>query len=135
MGAYTQPKSSVRGSLETVFDLFPILQTRRAQRADTLSGGQQQMLAIGRALMAQPKCLTLDEPSIGLAPNLVAQVFGAIKRIRDDGATVLIVEQNASQALAISDRAYVLESGSVVLEGSGQELADSPEVRKAYLGM
>ena len=135
MGAYTQPKSSVRGSLERVFDLFPILLTRRAQRADTLSGGQQQMLAIGRALMAQPKCLTLDEPSIGLAPNLVAQVFGAIKRIRDDGATVLIVEQNASQALAISDRAYVLESGSVVLEGSGQELADSPEVRKAYLGM
>ncbi|GEP28577.1 ABC transporter ATP-binding protein [Cryobacterium levicorallinum] len=135
MGAYTQPKSSVRASLERVFDLFPILQSRRTQRAETMSGGQQQMLAIGRALMAQPKCLTLDEPSIGLAPNLVAQVFAAIQKIRDDGATVLIVEQNASQALAISDRAYVLESGSVVLEGTGQELADSAEVRKAYLGM
>ncbi len=135
MGAYTQPRSSIRGSLERVFDLFPILKTRRTQRADTLSGGQQQMLAIGRALMAKPKCLTLDEPSIGLAPNLVAQVFDAIKRIRDDGATVLIVEQNAGQALAISDRAYVLESGSIVLEGTGQDLADSAEVRKAYLGM
>lgn len=135
MGAYTQPRSSIRGSLERVFDLFPVLKTRRTQRADTLSGGQQQMLAIGRALMAKPKCLTLDEPSIGLAPNLVAQVFNAIKRIRDDGATVLIVEQNAGQALAISDRAYVLESGSIVLEGTGQDLADSAEVRKAYLGM
>jgi branched-chain amino acid transport system ATP-binding protein len=135
MGAYTQPRSSIAGSLEKVFDLFPILKTRRTQRADTLSGGQQQMLAIGRALMARPQCLTLDEPSIGLAPNLVAQVFEAITRIRDDGATVLIVEQNAGQALAISDRAYVLESGSIVLEGTGRELADSAEVRKAYLGM
>jgi branched-chain amino acid transport system ATP-binding protein len=135
MGAYTQPHSSIAGSLEKVFDLFPILKTRRTQRADTLSGGQQQMLAIGRALMARPQCLTLDEPSIGLAPNLVAQVFEAITRIRDDGATVLIVEQNAGQALAISDRAYVLESGSIVLEGTGQELANSAEVRKAYLGM
>jgi branched-chain amino acid transport system ATP-binding protein len=135
MGAYTQPRSSIRESLERVFDLFPILKTRRTQRADTMSGGQQQMLAIGRALMARPTCLTLDEPSIGLAPNLVAQVFQAIKQIRDDGATVLIVEQNASQALAISDRAYVLESGSIVLEGTGQELSDSAEVRKAYLGM
>lgn len=135
MGAYTQPKSTIRGSLEQVFELFPILRDRRTQRADTMSGGQQQMLAIGRALMAQPKCLTLDEPSIGLAPNLVAQVLGAITKIRDAGVTVLIVEQNASQALAISDRAYVMESGAIVLEGSGQELADSPEVRKAYLGL
>jgi branched-chain amino acid transport system ATP-binding protein len=135
MGAYTQPKTSVSASLDQVFELFPILKDRRTQRADTMSGGQQQMLAIGRALMARPKCLTLDEPSIGLAPNLVAQVLAAITKIRDTGVTVLIVEQNASQALAISDRAYVMESGSIVMEGSGQELADSPEVRKAYLGM
>jgi branched-chain amino acid transport system ATP-binding protein len=135
MGAYTQPKSTINGSLESVFQLFPILDERRTQRADTMSGGQQQMLAIGRALMARPRCLTLDEPSIGLAPKLVAQMLEAIKRIRDSGVTVLIVEQNASQALAISDRAYVMESGSIVLEGTGQELADSPEVRKAYLGM
>ena len=135
MGAYTQPKTSVSASLDQVFELFPILKDRKAQRADTMSGGQQQMLAIGRALMARPKCLTLDEPSIGLAPNLVAQVLDAITKIRDTGVTVLIVEQNASQALAISDRAYVMESGSIVMEGSGQELADSPEVRKAYLGM
>lgn len=135
MGAFTQLRSSIPGSLEKVFELFPVLKDRRTQRAETLSGGQQQMLAIGRALMSKPECLTLDEPSIGLAPNLVAQVFEAITRIRDDGATVLIVEQNASQALAISDRAYVLESGSIVLEGTGRELADSPEVRKAYLGI
>lgn len=135
MGAFTQPKSSIASSLEQVFDLFPILKERRTQRADTMSGGQQQMLAIGRALMARPACLTLDEPSIGLAPNLVAQVLEAITRIRDTGVTVLIVEQNASQALAISDRAYVMESGAIVLEGTGTELADSAEVRKAYLGM
>ena len=135
MGAYTQPRSSVRASLDEVYELFPILANRRSQRADTMSGGQQQMLAIGRAMMARPKCLTLDEPSIGLAPNLVAQVLGAIERIRDRGVTVLIVEQNASQALAISDRAYVIESGSIVLEGTGAELADDPRVREAYLGV
>ena len=135
MGAFTQPKASISESLDQVFSLFPILKERRTQRADTLSGGQQQMLAIGRALMARPKCLTLDEPSIGLAPNLVAQVLAAIKKIRDTGVTILMVEQNASQALAISDRAYVMESGSIVLTGTGQELADSPDVRKAYLGM
>lgn len=135
MGAYTQPKSSIAASLDQVFELFPILKERRTQRADTMSGGQQQMLAIGRALMAKPACLTLDEPSVGLAPNLVAQVLDAITQIRETGVTVLIVEQNASQALAISDRAYVMESGAIVLEGSGAELADSAEVRKAYLGM
>lgn len=135
MGAYSQPRSSIEDSLKQVFDLFPILKDRRTQRAETMSGGQQQMLAIGRAMMAKPKFLTLDEPSIGLAPNLVAQMLEAIKRIRDAGVTVLIVEQNASQALAISDRAYVMESGSIVLEGTGHELADSAEVRKAYLGM
>ncbi|MDH6238112.1 ABC transporter ATP-binding protein [Cryobacterium sp. CG_9.6] len=134
-GAYTQPKSTISASLDEVFELFPILKDRRAQLANTMSGGQQQMLAIGRALMARPTCLTLDEPSIGLAPNLVAQVFNAITRISETGVTVLIIEQNASQALAISDRAYVMESGAIALEGTGLELADSPAVRKAYLGM
>ena len=100
-----------------------------------MSGGQQQMLAIGRAMMARPRCLTLDEPSVGLAPNLVTQVLQAITAIRDAGVTVLIVEQNAKQALAISDRAYVIESGSIVLEGAGDELIDDPRVREAYLGV
>jgi branched-chain amino acid transport system ATP-binding protein len=135
MGAFTQPRSSIQTSLDRVFDLFPILAERRDQRADTMSGGQQQMLAIGRALMARPRCLTLDEPSVGLAPNLVAQVLHAITAIRDSGVTVLIVEQNAKQALAISDRAYVMENGSIVLEGGGAELIDDTRVRQAYLGM
>lgn len=135
MGAYTQPRSSVPASLEQVFGLFPILAERRDQRANTMSGGQQQMLAIGRALMARPRCLTLDEPSVGLAPNLAAQVLTAITQIRDAGVTVLIVEQNAKQALAVSDRAYVLESGSIVLEGTGSELIDDDRVREAYLGV
>lgn len=135
MGAYTQPRSTIASSMDQVFDLFPILGARRTQRADTMSGGQQQMLAIGRALMARPVCLTLDEPSVGLAPNLVTQVLSAITQIRDTGVTVLIVEQSASQALAMCDRAYVIESGSLVLTGSGAELADDPRVREAYLGM
>jgi branched-chain amino acid transport system ATP-binding protein len=135
MGAYTQARSTIAGSLDEVFDLFPILAERREQRADTLSGGQQQMLAIGRALMARPRCLTLDEPSVGLAPNLATQVLTAITQIRDAGVTVLIVEQNAKQALAISDRAYVIESGSIVLEGTGTELIDDHRVREAYLGV
>ena len=135
MGAYTQTRSSIQGSLDRVFDLFPILAERRQQRASTMSGGQQQMLAIGRALMARPRCLTLDEPSVGLAPNLVAQVLRAITAIRDSGVTVLIVEQNAKQALTISDRAYVMENGSIVLEGGGAELVDDTRVRQAYLGM
>jgi len=135
MGAYTQPRSTMKESLERVFELFPILAERRNQRADTMSGGQQQMLAIGRAMMARPRYLTLDEPSIGLAPNLVAQVLAAITAIRDTGVTVLIVEQNAKQALAISDRAYVIENGSIVLEGTGSDLADDPRVREAYLGI
>ena len=135
MGAYTQPRSSIKGSLDQVFELFPILRERRNQQADTMSGGQQQMLAIARAMMARPRCLTLDEPSVGLAPNLVTQVLQAITAIRDAGVTVLIVEQNAKQALAISDRAYVIESGSIVLEGAGDELIDDPRVREAYLGV
>ncbi|NIL74098.1 MULTISPECIES: ABC transporter ATP-binding protein [Rhodococcus] len=135
MGAYTQKRSSVKESLDQVFDLFPILAERRGQRADTMSGGQQQMLAIGRAMMARPRVLTLDEPSVGLAPKLAAQVLEAIVRIRGTGVTVLIVEQNAAQALEISDRAYVIESGSIVLTGSGTELAHDDRVKAAYLGI
>ena len=135
MGAYTRSRPERDQGLDEVFDLFPALKERRSQRADTMSGGQQQMLAIGRALMARPSCLTLDEPSVGLAPKLAQQVLDAITRIRDTGVTVLIVEQNAAQALAISDRAYVIESGSIVLDGSAQDLADDPRVREAYLGV
>ena len=135
MGAYTRDRSTIGASLDEVFALFPILAERRDQRADTLSGGQQQMLAIGRALMSRPRLLTLDEPSIGLAPNLVAQVLDAVTRIRDTGVTVLIVEQNAAHTLRICDRAYVLESGDIVVEGRGGELLDDPRVRRAYLGM
>lgn len=135
MGAYTQKRSTVSESLEQVFDMFPILAERRDQRADTMSGGQQQMLAIGRALMARPRLLTLDEPSVGLSPKLAAEVLNSIVRIREAGVTVLIVEQNAAQALEISDRAYVIESGSIVLEGTGAELAHDDRVKAAYLGI
>ncbi|KAA0922769.1 ABC transporter ATP-binding protein [Rhodococcus sp. ANT_H53B] len=135
MGAYTQKRSGVKESLDQVYALFPILAERREQRADTMSGGQQQMLAIGRAMMSKPRVLTLDEPSVGLAPKLAAQVLEAIVRIRDSGVTVLIVEQNAAQALAISDRAYVIESGSIVLTGTGSELAHDERVKAAYLGI
>jgi branched-chain amino acid transport system ATP-binding protein len=135
MGAYTRDRSEIASSLEEVFTLFPILAERGGQRADTMSGGQQQMLAIGRALMARPRLLTLDEPSIGLAPKLVTQVLEAVTRIRDTGVTVLIVEQNAAHTLRISDRAYVLESGDIVVEGVGRELVDDARVRTAYLGM
>ncbi|AMY17979.1 MULTISPECIES: ABC transporter ATP-binding protein [Nocardiaceae] len=135
MGAYTRKRGATAESLERVYELFPILAERRNQRADTMSGGQQQMLAIGRAMMAEPRVLTLDEPSVGLAPKLAAEVLEAIVRIRDDGVTVLIVEQNAAQALAISDRAYVIESGSIVLTGTGTELAHDDRVKSAYLGI
>ena len=135
MGGYPRPRSERDGSLEEVYALFPVLKDRTTQRADTMSGGQQQMLAIGRALMSRPSCLTLDEPSVGLSPKLAQEVLAAIGRIRDTGVTVLIVEQNASQALAISDRAYVIESGSIVLDGPASELADDDRVREAYLGV
>jgi len=134
MGAFTR-REGTTSALDEVLDLFPILAERQAQRADTMSGGQQQMLAIGRALMARPRLLTLDEPSIGLAPQLVAQVLRAVTQIRDAGVTVLIVEQNASQTLAISDRAYVMESGTIAVQGTGTELANDDRVRTAYLGM
>jgi branched-chain amino acid transport system ATP-binding protein len=135
MGGWTQDKSALDGSLKEVFELFPILYDRRSQIAETFSGGQQQMLAIGRALMAKPKLLMLDEPSTGLSPKLTWAVLDAVKHIRDTGVAVLLVEQNASHALAMADRAYVLESGSLVLEGPGPELAKDDRVRAAYLGM
>ncbi|WP_433472019.1 ABC transporter ATP-binding protein [Spirillospora sp. CA-142024] len=135
MGAWTRPSGEVDAAMREVFELFPVLAERRTQTAQTFSGGQQQMLAIGRALMARPKLLMLDEPSTGLSPKLTWAVLDAVKRIRDTGVAVLLVEQNAKQALGIADRAYVMESGSTVLHGTGSELAGSAEVRKAYLGL
>jgi branched-chain amino acid transport system ATP-binding protein len=135
MGAWTQKGNSFSSTLSEVFELFPILKERRRQAAETMSGGQQQMLAIGRALMARPKLLMLDEPSTGLSPKLTWAVLDAVKTIRDRGVAVLLVEQNAHQALRMSDRAYVLESGSCVLSGRGPELAEDDRVRTAYLGL
>jgi branched-chain amino acid transport system ATP-binding protein len=135
MGAWTRRDTPVGDSLSEVFDLFPILAERRRQTAETLSGGQQQMLTIGRALMARPRLLMLDEPSTGLSPKLTWAVLEAIEVIRDRGVAVLLVEQNAAQALRMSDRAYVMESGSVVLSGAGRELVEDDRVRAAYLGL
>lgn len=135
MGAWTQRKTPVGESLKEVFDLFPVLGDRRRQTAETLSGGQQQMLTIGRALMARPRLLMLDEPSTGLSPKLTWSVLEAIGVIRDRGVAVLLVEQNAGQALRLADRAYVMESGSVVLSGTGSELGEDDRVRAAYLGL
>ena len=134
MGAYTRRDGSQAAELEKVFDQFPRLAERRRQIAGTLSGGEQQMLAIGRALMSQPKLLMLDEPSMGLAPILVEQIFDIIRRLHEKGTTILLVEQNAQMALSVADRAYVLETGSISLSGTGAELLESDEVRKAYLG-
>ena len=135
MGAYTnQDQAEFKKDLESMYERFPRLAERRSQIAGTLSGGEQQMLAISRALMCHPKLLMLDEPSMGLSPLLVDQVFEIIKDINRDGTTVLLVEQNAGKSLAISDRAYVMETGSIVLTGAGAELAASEKVRKAYLG-
>ena len=133
MGAYIHKKVS-QESLERVFHQFPRLEERRTQIAGTLSGGEQQMLAMGRALMCQPKLMMMDEPSMGLAPILVEQIFEIIKRLHEAGTTILLVEQNAEMALQIADRAYVLESGRVTLSGTGEELARSDEIKKAYLG-
>ena len=135
MGAYTEKdKQRFKDDLEAIYTRFPRLAERRNQIAGTLSGGEQQMLAMGRAIMCHPKLLMLDEPSMGLSPLLVDQVFEIIKDISKDGTTVLLVEQNAGKSLAISDRAYVMENGSIVLSGTGAELAASEQVRKAYLG-
>ena len=133
MGAFTQ-KNVSREDLDMVFQLFPRLKERRKQIAGTLSGGEQQMLAMSRALMSKPKLMMLDEPSMGLAPILVDQIFSIIKELHKAGTTILLVEQNASKALEIADRAYVLETGSVTLSGTGMDLVHSDEVRKAYLG-
>lgn len=133
MGAYTKKEVS-KADLEHMFELFPRLKERRKQIAGTLSGGEQQMLAMSRALMSHPKLLMLDEPSMGLAPILVDQIFDIIKELHAAGTTILLVEQNASKALEIADRAYVLETGNITLSGTGAELAKSDEVRKAYLG-
>ncbi len=133
MGAYRFKKPDQK-VLTRVFELFPRLEERISQHAGTLSGGEQQMLAIGRALMGKPKLLLLDEPSMGLAPLIVAQIFEIVKEINADGVTVLIVEQNAAQALALADRGYVLETGEIVLDGTGAELLSDDRVRAAYLG-
>lgn len=135
MGGWTRGRAALGPGLEQVYELFPVLAERRRQGAETMSGGQQQMLAIGRALMARPRLLMLDEPSTGLSPKLTWAVLDAIRTIRDRGVAVLLVEQNASQALALADRAYVLESGTSVLTGSGAELARDDRVRAAYLGL
>ena len=134
MGAYSRPKSEIEDSIEQVFKRFPRLKERRKQIAGTLSGGEQQMLAMSRALMSKPKLMMLDEPSMGLAPILVDQIFDIIKELHASGTTILLVEQNARKALQIADRAYVLETGSITLSGTGAELASSEDVKKAYLG-
>jgi len=135
MGAYTRNDSkAIKEEIEHVFKRFPRLQERKKQLAKTLSGGEQQMLAMGRALMSRPKLLLLDEPSMGLAPMLVEQIFSIIKEINATGTTIMLVEQNANMALSIANRAYVLETGEVVLSGAAKQLAEDPEVRKAYLG-
>ena len=133
MGAYIR-RDDFSASLDEVYELFPRLKERRKQVAGTLSGGEQQMLAMGRALMSKPKLLMLDEPSMGLAPILVEQIFAIIQNLHSIGTTILLVEQNAQAALSIADRAYVLETGKITLSGTGAELAKSDEVRKAYLG-
>ena len=134
MGAYTQPASTIAPNKEKVFELFPRLKERRKQLAGTMSGGEQQMLAIGRALMSQPRLLLLDEPSLGLAPIIIQQIFDTIEQLREQGMTIFLVEQNANQALKLADRGYVLENGHVVLEDTGDALLANEAVRSAYLG-
>jgi len=134
MGAFFLDRVKTEESMEHVFDLFPRLKERASQRAGTMSGGEQQMLAIGRALMTRPKLLLLDEPTLGLAPLIIAQIFDIIRTIREEGVTVFLVEQNANKALQVADRGYVLETGKVVLSDTGANLLSNDEVRKAYLG-
>ncbi|HET7787806.1 MAG TPA: ABC transporter ATP-binding protein [Myxococcales bacterium] len=135
LGAYTRPSAEARQEMERMYAMFPALAGRRAQAAGTLSGGQQQMLAVARALMARPRLLLLDEPSMGLAPQLVGDVFRRISALARDGTTILLVEQNAQAALAIADHAYVIETGRTVMSGGGADLLRDQRVRRAYLGM
>jgi len=136
LGAYLRKDSSaIKRDLEHMFSLFPILAQRRSQAGGTLSGGEQQMLAICRALMARPRLLLLDEPSLGLAPIIIRQIFDIIRRVNESGTTVFLVEQNANQALKVADRGYVMETGGIVMQGSGESLLANEDVRKAYLGM
>jgi len=134
MGGFFTDKDDYQVQMDKVLGLFPRLKERYAQRAGTMSGGEQQMLAIGRALMSKPRLLLLDEPSLGLAPIIIQQIFEIIEQLREDGVTVFLVEQNANQALKLADRGYVLENGRIVLQDSGEALLANPEVRKAYLG-
>ena len=134
MGAYTRPLKDTPDHLERVFAQFPRLKERRKQIGGTLSGGEQQMLAMGRAMMCDPKLLMLDEPSMGLAPILVEQIFEIIQSLHQAGTTILLVEQNAQMALQVADRAYVLESGRIAVSGTGKDLIESDSIRKAYLG-
>ncbi|MEO1768158.1 ABC transporter ATP-binding protein [Candidatus Enterococcus ferrettii] len=134
MGAFLRKDGNLSGEYEAIFQKFPILKERRTQDASTLSGGEQQMLAMGRALMSKPRLLLLDEPSMGLAPIFIKEIFNIIQEIQQQGTTVLLIEQNAKMALSIANRGYVLETGKVVLEGTGEELLASDEVKKAYLG-
>ena len=135
MGAFLRKdKEGIKEDLKKIYERFPILEKRSSQDASTLSGGEQQMLAMGRALMARPKILLLDEPSMGLAPILVKEIFRIIQEINKQGTTILLVEQNARMALSICDRAYVMETGNIVLSGSGEELSNSEQIQKAYLG-
>ena len=136
LGAYAKKdKGAIDASFQRVYDLFPRLKERINQQAGTLSGGEQQMLAIGRALMSEPRLLLLDEPSLGLAPNIVQQIFGLITDINRQGTTILLIEQNANMALSVSNRAYVLETGRISMSGDAHELADDSRVKKAYLAM
>jgi len=134
MGAYLRPKADLKEEFDRVYNLFPLLYERRAQLAGTLSGGEQQMVAMGRALMSRPKLLLMDEPSMGLAPVLVERSFEIIKQVNDAGVAMLVVEQNANVSLSIADRGYVLSTGRVVLEGKAADLLQNEELRKAYLG-
>ena len=134
MGGFTRPRAEIADSIAAVYKSFPRLEERRAQLAGTLSGGEQQMLAMGRAMMSKPRLLMLDEPSMGLAPILVEQIFDMIKELHRQGTTILLVEQNAQMALEVADRAYVLETGAITLSGSGHELLESDAIKKAYLG-